>query len=226
MNRRRLYNVLSLLFNVTIFFVTVAILTENFRSDITVGGKLLITSGWNLFRYFTVLSNVLMGAVSGVTIYFNVRNIIKDEYVFPAILMKIKFAATTSVTVTFLTVVFFLSPMFAFAGHGYFTLFEGNNFFLHFSTPVMAILTFVLFERTELKFVESLYGVIPTFFYSILYVLTVAVFQIWEDFYGFTFGGKVFMIPISLVVMYGASFGFAVALRALQKLVVRKISLD
>ncbi|MBR1747746.1 MAG: hypothetical protein IJ735_06015 [Clostridia bacterium] len=226
MQKKRLFNALSLVGNLTILFVTATIITENFRSDIAILTTLLITDGWGLFRYFTVLSNVLMALVSAATLYYNVRNIVRDEYVFPAVLMKIKFAATTAVSVTFLTVVFFLSPMFSIGGSGYFTLFAGNNFFMHFSTPVIAILTFILFERTELKFVESLYGVIPTFLYSILYVLTVAVFKVWEDFYGFTFGGQVFIIPISLVVMYAATFGIAVGLRALQKLCMKKVSLE
>ena len=226
MEKKRLFNALSLLTNVVIFFVTLTVVVESFRPDIVLESKLLIAGGWNLFRFFTVQSNVFAAIMSAITVGFNVRNIVKDEYVFPKVLMRFKFAATTSVTVTFLTVIFFLSPMFALGGKGYFTLFEGNNFFLHFTTPVMAILTFILFERTEMKFVETLYGVLPTFLYSILYVLTVAVFQVWEDFYGFTFGGKVYMIPIFLVVMYGATFGFAVALRALQKLCMKRVSLE
>ena len=129
-----------------------------------------------------------------------------------------------------MTVVVFLSPVVEVMGYGYFSLFRNENFFLHFLSPVLAIVSFVCFERIEnFKFTETLYGVIPTVLYSFLY-LPMVVFVGeenggWPDFYMLTLGGRMWVIPISFIVMYGATFGFAVAERALQKAVAKKLIL-
>lgn len=228
MKNQRTKAILSILFNTVIFMLMVHTLINNFRTDILRDTALLDAGGWVSFRYFTMLSNLLAALASGLFVGLGVNNIIRDKYEYPRWALFIKFSGTVAVTLTFVTVVVFLSPLVESMGFGYFSLFRNENFFLHFLSPVLAIVCFVFFEPIDnFKFVESLYGVIPTVLYSFVY-LPMVVFVGeenggWPDFYALTFGGKMWVIPISLVVMYGVTFGLAVAERAAQIAIGKKL---
>ena len=225
MNKRdRAKNVASLLINVTIFFLTFFAVGDHFRSDVVPGEHdLLIVHGTEIFRFFTVQSNILVAIASVITIVFNIKIAVNDSYKIPKWAYLVKYAGTVAVTVTFLTVVVFLGPLVASGGeYGYFSLFAKHNFILHLVTPVLAIVTFLFLERTEdFKFRYTVFGALPTVLYSFLYVPMVLTGK-WEDFYGFTFGGIMWAVPISLVVMYGFSYGLGVAERAISVVMAKK----
>lgn len=227
MKRKRVFNVLSLLFNALIVLFTVHCVINVFRVQIMGNDGALEATGWVAFRYFTVLSNVLMAIAALIFIVFNVKNVINDGYAFPRWALILKFASTTAVAVTFTTCVVFLGPIvMPLAGLTFFDLFVNENFFMHFFTPALSIAAFVCFERVEnFRFAETLYGLAPTVVYSLVYVPAVLT-QVWPDFYGFTFGGIPWVVPISLLAMYGMTFGLAVALRASQKAVAKKLPLE
>lgn len=226
MKNKRLFSALSLIINIVIFMLMVHTLINNFRTDIVRDTKLLDSGGWVSFRYFTMLSNVLAAIASIIVAGFDVKNIVSDEHTFPRWVLLLKYAGTVAVTLTFVTVVVFLSPMVEAMGYGYFSLFRNENFFLHFLSPVLAIVSFICFERIEnFKFIETLYGVIPTVLYSFVYLPMVVIGQEkggWPDFYMLTFGGRMWVAPISLIVMYGATFGLAVTERAIQKAINKR----
>ena len=169
------------------------------------------------FRYFTTDSNLLMAAIALIYAGFNVLCLIRPDTVQPKWLHVLKFIGTTAVSVTFVTVVIFLGPTAAMksGARGYFRMFEGNVFFLHFLCPVLAILSFTLLERgSRLTPAETLWALIPTLIYSVVYlIMVVLVKHPWPDFYGFTFGGKLWAIPFSMVGMYTLTFALATALR-------------
>ena len=227
MKKQRIFNVVSLLCNALIVMFTVHCVINVFRVQLMSADGALEATGWVAFRYFTVLSNVLMALVSLVFIGYNVKNVLKDTFEFPRWLLIVKFAATVAVTVTFVTCVLFLGPfVMPLVGFSFFDLFVNENFFMHFFTPAFAIVTFICFERVrDFKLVETLYGVIPTAVYSLVYMPMVLTGG-WPDFYGFTFGGLLWAAPISLVVMYGMTFGLSVALRASQKAIAKKLPLE
>ena len=229
MKNKRLFSVLSLIINIVIFMLMVHTLLNNFRTDILRNTEMLDAGGWVSFRYFTMLSNILAAIAAVIVAGFDVKNLIRDEYAFPRWVLILKYAGTVAVTLTFVTVVVFLGPMVQALGYGYFTLFKNENFFLHFLSPVLAIVSFICFERIEnFKFIETLYGVIPTVLYSFAYLPMVVIGKEnggWPDFYMLTFGGHMWVAPISLVVMYGATFGLAVAERAAQKAIAKKLLL-
>ena len=226
MKKQRIFNIVSLLFNALIVLFTVHCVINIFRVSIMSSDGALEATGWVAFRYFTVLSNVLMAIVSFIFIVFNVKNAIRDTYEFPRWLLIVKYLSTVSVSVTFMTCVLFLGPIvMPLVGFTFFDLFVNENFFMHFFTPALAIVTFIFFERIQpFKLIETLYGMIPTVVYSLVYVPMVLTGG-WPDFYGFTFGGTMWAVPISLIAMYGLTYGLSAALRALQKAIAKKMPL-
>ena len=169
------------------------------------------------FRYFTTDSNLLMAVIALVYAGFNVLCLFRPETAEPKWLHILKFTGTTAVSVTFVTVVIFLGPTAAMksGARGYFRMFEGNVFFLHFLCPLLAIVSFTLLERgPRLSVIETLWALIPTVVYSIIYyIMVVKAARPWPDFYGFTFGGKMWAVPFSVLGMYTLTFGLATLLR-------------
>ena len=96
--------------------------------------------GTRCFRYFTTDSNIL--ACIGSLVYLLFTGKQKPRWA-----MLLRYAGTVSVTITLLTVIFFLGPTAA-AGskglQGFLMFFEGNVFVLHFSTPVLSLLAVLL----------------------------------------------------------------------------------
>lgn len=222
MKKERMYNVFSLICNIVVLVCTTLAISNYFRTDVITQNDWVNFTGFQCFRFFTILSNVAVSISGAVLIYFNVRNIIYDEYKYPTWALKFKFVNTVAVTVTFLTVVFFLAPSSAFGGKGYFTLFAGMGFFVHFTNPILAVISFVLFEKIEnFSFKQALWGMLPVLLYSILYI-TMVVFigeenGGWPDFYYFTFGGKDWAVVFSAIAMNGASLGFSALVWGLQR---------
>ena len=60
-----------------------------------------------------------------------------------------------------------------------------------------------------MTFRESLWTLIPTVVYSLVYAAAVIFMKVWTDWYGFTFGGKLYMAPVSGIVMYLVTLGVA-----------------
>ncbi len=183
--------------NALIFLITLVIIVRFFRRD----GTWCAERGREAFRYFTVQSNALCGAAALLTCLAPAS--------VPAWLLK--YVGTAAVSVTMLTVLFFLGPTM-----GYGKLFKGRDFFLHLVTPLLALVSFCVFERRALSFRLALLGLLPTALYSMLYlykVLYAPEGRRWDDFYGFNKGGK---WPLSLAAMLVGTFLVCMALMALQ----------
>lgn len=214
MQKKRLYNCLSLIINLSIIYFTIDANLYNFRTDIIRDDLVFGFGGIKSFCFFTVLSNVYLAITCAVCLYYNIRNIIRDEYVLPKRVFLLKYTATVAVTLTMMTVIVFLAPGSALSGKGYFLLFKANNFYLHFLSPMLAIIAVIFFENTEgFEFKNTYLGLIPTALYSLLYITMVAVIGEanggWPDFYGFTFGGKLYLAPVSALFTLGATYLFA-----------------
>ena len=203
-SKTKLLGFLSLVFNVSIFIITViAVLQLYFAID---GGNM--TTGRQAFRYFTVLSNMLVGLCSLLFIPFNLFAISIGEDHTPYVLRGLKFSATIAVTLTMVTALAFLSIL-----YGFKPMIAGSNLYMHLITPLLAIITFVLFEnKRPLSFAASFWCLVPVVFYAIVYFSCVVIVPVWPDFYGFTFGYRLWAIPISFVVMLSVTylFGFII----------------
>ncbi|MCQ3915526.1 MAG: hypothetical protein MJ195_02080 [Mycoplasmoidaceae bacterium] len=79
--------------------------------------------------------------------------------------------ATASTTLTMLAVLCF-APFSQLMGYGKASnLFENSNTFYHLLCPLVGIVDYLLFEaRSEIKFVNTFYGMIPTAVYAIFYL--------------------------------------------------------
>ena len=213
--------------NLAIVFFTIESVAYGFRKDIIHNPDWLGFAGFQSLRFFTVLSNIFVAIAALIMIIYNVKNILDENKEYPNWLIVLKHTATTAVAVTFITVLLILAPGYAYMGKGYFTLFSNNSFIMHFLTPIMAIITFVFFECSKkVSFKKSLFGLLPVILYSILYtIMVVAIGEAnggWPDFYNFTLGGKIWMIPISIFTMYFLAFALSTMIAKLHNIKDKK----
>ena len=190
---------LDRLTNIFIFIYTAGSVISCFRKD----GRWDKTAGLYSLRFFTILSNIFAGAAALLIALALPRP--------PYWIWLIKYIATCSVTVTFLTVMLFLGP-----SMGYKALLSGRDFYLHLCGPLLALLSFVFLERFyTLSFTLSLLGVIPVIVYGLVYLYEVVFKGRWDDFYGYNKTGK---WPVSMAAMYIGGFLVCVLVRALYNL--------
>jgi len=164
-------------------------------------------------KYFTVDSNILVGIAAllmAVSQYCVLKG--KKEKVEPW-LYTFKLVATVGVAITMLVTVFYLGFV---VSTGYLSMFKGSNFFFHLVIPVLSIVVFMFFEKTEcIAFKCNFFSFIPLVFYGIYYAISVlthmenGVVQKGYDWYKFfQIGTKSLMIvyPFFLVFAFLVSF--------------------
>lgn len=181
---------ISVIINALIFTTTAVLIVALFRQD----GQWLPRKGLKAFRYFTVLSNVFCALSALAMVIFRA-----DGNGAPGALL-FKYLGTVSVTVTLLTVLFFLGP-----SMGYKALLSGRDLYLHLIGPLLAIASFCFLEKREMSLGTALLGLIPVALYGAVYLYRVVYApeaKRWEDFYGFNKGGK---WPIAFAAMLAAT---------------------
>ena len=189
------------LVNGMIFLFTFVAFLLGFRKE----GSWNLSSGLRGLRFFTLLSNLLSG-LAALLVALTVT-----ERGLPFGIWLLKYCGTAAVTVTFVTVMLFLGPTL-----GYKSQLEGWGFYYHVAGPLLAILSFCFLERFHtLSFPLSLLGVLPVVLYGLLYAWKVLLCpepRRWEDFYGYTKGGRWLR---SACVMLSGTFLLCVLLRFL-----------
>ena len=195
----------SLIINLVIFLATAGVVLTYFRED----GAWNAGKGLRAFRFFTTLSNVLCAVAALTVAICEMKGSPADGL--PHGIWLFKYLGTASVTVTLLTVVFFLGPT-----QGWKLMFGGSGSYVHLIGPLLAIISFCFLEtKTTMSFASSLWGVLPMFLYGIVYLIMVVALpegKGWEDFYGFNKGGK---WPISFTAMVVGTFLICQVLRIL-----------
>lgn len=159
MKRRYLLIIFNALLAFACFFAyTYAIFTE----DALHNGSL---------KYFTEQSNMLGGIVSTIIVIYA---IITKKDTIPRWLFLLNLITTSMLTLTFLTVVFYLAPY-----YGSFLLFGfPRMFFVHFLDPMIAIFTFIFINNDEKKNIkDSIYSIIPVILYTIVWLIIMLVKQ-------------------------------------------------
>lgn len=217
MNKSKIINIVALTVNSIIVILVFYAICSMLIGGIT--GNM--TSGTETFRYFTNLSNILVGFMTMLIIPFNINSIISGKSEVPLWAILCQFIGTVAVSVTFLTCICFLGPM-----QGFSMIFAGPCLYLHGIIPILSIIS-TIFLSTEKKIPLKLVplGLLSIFLYSIVYVITVVMLKVWPDFYGFTFGGKMWAVPISLVVMYLVTLGISYGLYFVQNSIHKKMDL-
>ncbi|MBO6157923.1 MAG: hypothetical protein J6P72_01525 [Firmicutes bacterium] len=189
--------VISLVLNLINAVVTLALMTRIFRAE---DGSFSQEKGTKALRFFTNLSNIfsaiacLILAVCEIILLSRGQGI--DQLPYWAVLVK--YLGTSSVFVTFLTVMAFLGPIYT-----YKAMLEKTGAWVHAAGPLLAIISFCFFEKVyRFGFTPAWTGILPMLFYGIFYLYRV-VYQTeerggWPDFYSFNKGGK---WPISFTAM-------------------------
>ncbi len=132
------------------------------------------------FRFFTVLSNLFCALTAMILLLCELFGAM------PPWATAFKYMGTVAVTVTFLTVLVFLWPSLG-TVHG---LWDGPELVMHLLTPLLAILSFLCFERRGLSAWIIPLGILPVLLYGILYFHRVMVAKTWRDMYGFNKNGR------------------------------------
>ena len=119
----------SLIYNVIIFVLvllgTIFMFTGyQFMSNTT----LLSNNGLEVFKYYTVDSNILVGIASLVMIIYEILFIKKKINNIPDFVYVLKYIGVVGVSLTFIVTAFYLSPIF---GKNFLYLYMNTNLFFH-----------------------------------------------------------------------------------------------
>ena len=161
----------------------------------------LMASGLENLKYFTVLSNIFCLIVA---IIFIVLSLMRKKC--PIIL---KLISVSGVALTFAIVVFFLAPMYPDLN-----MYEGTNRFFHLIVPIVAMIEFIMYEQErKMPFKYTFFAAIPSLIYGNFYLANCLINGIGEwpetnDWYGFLNWGY----PVGMVIFAGvvlANWGIA-----------------
>lgn len=165
-------------------------------------------AGLSSLRFYTILSNLLC-ALAALALALALLGGSVPRWVW-----LWKYVGTAAVTVTLLTVLFFLGPTV-----GYKTLLSGRDLYFHLLGPLLAIGSFCFGERLyPLSFPLALTGLLPVILYGTFYLYKVVLCpeeKRWDDFYGYNKSGK---WPVSFAAMMIGAFLICCALWWLYRL--------
>ena len=165
----------SIIINIIVTILTISASVIMYTGYKFMPGRdvILEASKVEMLKFFTVQSNIFVGIVSLVFAIKEIKIIkgkIKDltvtDYIF-------KLMSTTAVGLTFLVVFAYLGPI---TDGGIPVMLKNSNLFFHLIIPVVSILNFVIFERTDkISYKKTVYGIIPTALYGIYYVANILI---------------------------------------------------
>ena len=231
--KKRVFNLISLIINLSVIFFNVSAILYNFRSDILRDPNAIWAEfiGWKSLLFFTNLSNIFLLVACSIMLVYNIKNVINDKYEFPKWAYTVKYVACCATTLTMVTVVVFLSPLMVYIGRSYFDLYKHNSLFLHLISPLLGLISVIFLERSKnFKFKNTFLGLIPTALYSIFYIIMVVIIGEanggMPDFYGFTFGGNNWMVLVSGPAILLATYLFSYLIWFSQKKFAKKVPLD
>ena len=168
---------------------------------------------WSL-KFFTVLSNLFVGAVAAVMAIRQIRHLRGKGTGVSDRLLTVKLAATAAVALTFTVVMGFLGPMF-----GYGAMFNGANLWMHLIVPVAAMVQFVVLEADrKLPLTATLPAILPPLLYGTVYYANILINgrttgPNTNDWYGFAMWGNGIAVLIFGIIC-AVTYGLAAALRA------------
>ena len=216
----------SIVLNVAIFGLVIMSTVFMLTGYRFMGDDLVLSANKvQAFKYFTVDSNLLMGAIAALFAVFEILLLVGKRENLPTWLYIVKHMGTVGVVLTFLTTACFLAP---FLVDDYWILFKNSNLFFHAVIPLMSLATWVFLEDTDrVAWRYSFIGMIPMGVYAVFYCATALSHVVdgkvpYEyDWYGFVQGG-VGYAAVSLPLMLGATYLIAYLLWLCNRAVARK----
>ena len=160
-----------------------------------------------MFKFFTVDSNLFMGIVSFIFVIEDIQMLKGVKKEISSKLYVLKLASTTSVGLTFFVVFTYLGP---FSEYGIIKMVLNSNLFFHLLTPLLSIFTFIFFEKTnKIKFKYLPSSLIPMVIYAVFYSINSFTHivdgsvSMEYDFYGFIQNGIwtiIIVVPVMLII--------------------------
>jgi hypothetical protein len=165
--------------------------------------------GVPIYSYYTIQSNVFMGIVSFVFANREYQILRGRKKEIPLVYYIFKMVATVAVSLTF----FVVFAIFGFMSRGGHILLLRNSYlFFHLIIPVISILNYVIFEKTNIiKFKYIFYGLLPTFLYEIYYTINILLnmqngtVSLKNDWYSFAQNGilrTILIAPMMLAITF------------------------
>ena len=151
----------------------------------TIGSGALSENNLSVFKYFTFQSNIFVGTIAAIYAYYQLLILLNKKDKIPHVLFVFNHVGVTAVGLTFFIVVLFLAP-----GYGFDKMYDNANLFFHALVPIIAMLNYLFFlKENKIKFLETIFAVIPPISYGIVYFIVVAsqngYGDLKIDFYGF-----------------------------------------
>ena len=170
-------------------------------ADVRFMGDYPRLSGLPIYMTFTGLSNIFIGLVC---LACAIYRLVKKEKILPKLLFVLKIIALADISITFITTACYLAPS---LGASWWRLYINNNIFNHFLTPVVAVVTFIIFEDyVEISKNYCCFATVPIILYGCLYVPNVyshlnedGSTNLTYDIYGFARFGPGILALFSLV---------------------------
>ena len=160
------------------------------------------------FRYYTIDSNIFV-LISSILYLITRKNI-------PEIVQLTKYSSTLSVLITFLVVVFVLYPMYDF--NFQFLFLAGPNLLMHVLCPIIALISFLLFEENNLE--NTLKNNFRALYFTIIYAVILIGLNILKVVVGpypfFKFYEQPILIPV--ICIFGILIGALILSRLLMML--------
>ena len=166
--------------------------------------------GVGALKYFTIDSNILMGISALISALAERKVLTGETKEVPLPVQVLKLTATVSVTYTMLVTLFFLVPTMK-DQYGLFGLLIYSNFFLHLFNPILAIVIFLVYEKSDKIPAKCIiFGLVPLALYSVYYLgealshVTDGEIDAGYDWYGMLKGGPLtvwIVVPLLAVIM-------------------------
>lgn len=212
MENKNLKNIkISLIVNIIIAILTISASIMMFTGFRFMPGydTILAETKIGMLKFFTVQSNIFMGIVALIFAIKEINILMGKKSEISTKSYILKLMSTTAVGLTFFVVFSYLGPI---TKGGVVVLLRNSNLFFHCIIPIMSILNFVLFEKTDkLKFRNVAYGIVPTVIYGIYYVTNILIHMengrvsVSYDWYWFVQNGvwtAVIVVPMLLAITY------------------------
>ena len=169
----------------------------------------LDVKGLGVLKFFTVQSNIFMGLIAFIFSIKEIEVIRGKNKDISLIYYILKLIGTVSVGLTFFIVFTYLGPI---SKDGIPSMLMNSNLFFHLLIPVISILNFTLFEKTnKLRFKHTFYGTILTLIYGMYYLINILIHtengkvSTIYDWYWFVQNGvwtALFVIPLIFLITY------------------------
>lgn len=181
----------------------------------------IIGFGNPALEYYTQLSNyfaLISATIYTIYLYKNIKaktiennnnKEIKDTTI-PKWVSILKYSSTLSLLVTFLVVVFILTPMFGLKSFSWMLL-QGTNLYFHTICPILTFISFIFFEKHNIKGLrDNIRAMYFTMIYATLFII-LNILRVVKGPYPFlmVYDQPIYMSVIWFILIVGGAFGLS-----------------